>query len=130
MEIVKVKFNGKTVVNRYLVKTRKDLVDYKAMFPSLYPIVKNEFVKEIEANRPIIVHDNGSWCSEAKGQVEIVDEKTKIDLLIEKYTTQLNTRKHNMSDMGESLSDNERHYEELAIRRDAEFIRDLKTLQI
>jgi hypothetical protein len=130
MEIAQVKFNGNTVVNRYIVRSRKDLITYKAMFPSNYNIVKNEFIKEIEAGRPIIVHDNGSWCGEAEGHVEIVHEKTKVDLLIDKYTEALNTRKHNMAETGESMNDTERYHEELAIRRDAEIIRDLKTLQI
>jgi len=55
--------------------------------------------------------------------------KSKLTLLIEKYTKQLATRKENRAEMMESQSDQENHLEDLAIRRDAEFIRDLKTLK-
>jgi hypothetical protein len=54
--------------------------------------------------------------------------KSKLNTLIEKYTNELNIRKHNMSEMGESLNDTERHHEELAIRKNAEMVRDLKSL--
>lgn len=55
--------------------------------------------------------------------------KTKLETLIEKYSNELKIRKHNMSEMGESLNDTERHHEELAIRKNAEIVRDLKSLQ-
>ena len=55
--------------------------------------------------------------------------KSKLTLLIEKYTGELNNRKENREREMEHWNDTEMHLEDLAIRKNAEFVNDLKTLR-
>ena len=129
MKTERVKFNGTTVVERYVIRTMTELMQYKEMFPHNYPVVKEFLIKEIRANNPIIIHENGSWCSQAKGEVEIVvNEETKVEKLIKEYKDELATLKHNMSEFGGNYKEHLSH--EAEIRKTAKFIRDLKSLQV
>lgn len=51
-------------LQRYIIENWDDLELYMLEFPEKYPIVKKSFEKCLNNGQRIIVHLNGSWCTE------------------------------------------------------------------
>ncbi len=49
---------------KFLVENNEDLKEYEKKFPFKFSIVKEAFKRLISEKRKIIVHENGSYCTE------------------------------------------------------------------
>ena len=79
MRIVKVRYTQGTMapvtVNRFLIENENDIVLHKKMFPArIHNICVGNFKKEIANGKKVVVNSVGGWCTEVKGEIEIISE--------------------------------------------------------